>query len=324
MDMLKEYVQIAFSDYWNYFYVYEEGDRLTEMEDEILTLFNLPVCYYYSKAMRVIISKKKKDIECVHKLHKFLTNESMYYALRTITDKEKLLNAKKYEADANEILKSLLISYSRYMGFVYHDLFLENKITVEEMIYCIEFYRKNEKSGLRNMYQYHKIFDKSKKIDAELFLYLREIQTPYVDAFVLENTNQLISDNFEPNDYKEWCSIPENEFNQLILNNFQVLYITPLHYLQLYFLHITFKDHKNILNRAIVIAKFETVALMTDYSKNSFDSTLVSESLEDKNLSFLDLSMLLTSDGLTVKGLSLTIIREPKEKIFIVDNIEKL
>ena len=324
MDMLREYVQIAFSDYWNYFYVYEEGDRLTEKEGEILTLFSLPVCHYYSGTMRVIIAEKEKDIECVDTLYKFLINESTYYALRTITDREKLLNANKYLVEANEILKSLLISYNSYLGFIYHDLFLENKIKVDEMLYCIEFYRKNEKSGLRNLYQYHELSEKAKKIDAELFLYLREIQTPYIDAFILENTNQLISDNFEPDDYKEWYSLSETEFNQLILNNFQVLYITPLHYLQLYFLHITFKDNENILNRAIVIAKFETVVVMTGYSENSFESTIVSENLEDKNLSSLDLSMLLSRDGLTVKGLSLTIIREPKEKIFIVDNIEKL
>ena len=325
MELLKEYALLAFSDYWDYFFVYEDGDRLTEREGEILTLFKLPICHYYSNAMRDIIAKNGKDIECVHSIHKFLTNESIYYALRTITDKEKLLKAKKYNADVDELLKSLLITHNKYLYFIFNDLFFENKITIDQTLNCLNFYRRNEKTGLMNLFKYTDIFEEKPKIEIEVFFNSREIKTPYLDEYILEFANHLIPDVYHlQDDFTEWCSITEPDFNQLILNNFQILYIRPLNYLQFYFLHIIFKDNKDILKKVILIAKYDAVKTVIGFSDNSFETSLVSDYLEDKKISFIDLKMLLINDGLNINGVSLSIIKGPNEKIFIVDKIEKL
>ena len=325
MKLIEEYIQIVNIDYWNFFFVYEDGDRLTDKEGEILAIFKLPVCYYYSSEMRNIFIEKGKNKEYITALFNFLTNESIYYNQRTISDIYKLSKAKEYLADTEDILKSLLITYNSYVAFLYEDLYLANKITVEEMEKCINFYRRIEKSGIMNLYKYHDVFQNKSNFRIRLFLELKELQTPYFDEFILKNENHFFSDVFvQEYEYKEWCSTAEPLFNRLNLIEFRILYIRTLNYYNLYFLHITFNDNNNTLNRIIVIANHEAVIQIISNAKNSFEATVVEDALNDINNTELDIRMLLTKEGLVINGLSLFVIKEPQEKIYIIENINSL
>ena len=108
------------------------------------------------------------------------------------------------------------------------------------------------------------------------------------------------------------------------LIEFRILYIRTLNYYNLYFLHITFNDNNNTLNRIIVIANHEAVIQIISNAKNSFVATVVEDALNDINNTELDIRMLLTKEGLVINGLSLFVIKEPQEKIYIIENINSL
>ena len=298
----------------------EEQDPIYDLEEEILTAYGLPGSFYFStllQKMAVNEDDSGVSVELFMELISLVAEE--YLTSSPKTNREILIHAKEHKLSCDNVLMYMDIITHTYCVFVYEQLYMRNIITIEEALYALEYYKRNE-DDINPTLLYSDDFDV--KINFDKFFELKNNGAPYIEEYLKHEIDVRLRTEADDKDLysiafdvKRWKKFIE-------VDKFYIVKIEVNEEDDNYECHvdIVYQNSFKKWLAAVIICDKIVLELFLDNSRFAIHASLLRSNIEE-GVRYLNLRKHFKMKHLEINGLSMKLKKETDSDFYVLQKV---
>ena len=295
----------------------EEQDPIYELEGEILKTYGLPASFYFSTLLQKNAVNEDDSSVTVEYYMEFLSIiAAEYLSTPAKTNREILEEAKQNKLSCDNVLMYMDIITHTYCVYVYEQLYMRNVITIEEALYALEYYKRNE-DDINPTLLYSDDFDV--KINFDKFFELRNNGAPYIEEYLKHEIDVRLRTEADDKDFysiafevKKWRKFIE-------VDKFYIVKIEVNEEDDNYECHvdIVYQNSFKKWLAAVIICDKTILELFFDNSRFAIHASLLKSNMEE-GVRYMNLRKHFKMKHLEIIGLSMKLKKESDSDFYIL------
>jgi len=296
----------------------EEQDPIYDLEEEILTAYGLPGSYYYSTLLQKLAVNEDDSgvsVELFMELISIIAEE--YLTSSPKTNREILIHAKEHKLSSDNVLMYMDIITHTYCVFVYEQLYMRNIISIDEALYALEYYKKNEDDINPTLVDSD---DFEVKINFDKFFELKNNGAPYIEEYLKHEIDVRLRTEADDKDFYSIAFEVKRWRKYLEVGTFYIVKIEVNEEEECY-VDILYRTAFKKWLAAVIICDKTILELFFDNSRFAIHASLLRSNIEE-GVRYMNLRKHFKMKHLEIDGLNMKLKKEADSDFYVLQKVK--